>query len=117
MLREKVGISRVFIRAGYTDLRMGIDGLACLIQNYFDLNPFDEGTLFLCCGRSSNRIKGLLWEGDGFLLLYKRLENGRFHWPRNSDELRLIDDEQYKWLMKGLSVDPGIYRTNLSKIL
>ena len=56
MLREKVGISRVFIRAGYTDLRMGIDGLACLIQNYFDLNPFDEGTLFLFCGRSSNRI-------------------------------------------------------------
>ena len=42
MLREKVGISRVFIRVGYTDLRMGIDGLACLIQNYFDLNPFDE---------------------------------------------------------------------------
>ena len=40
MLREKVGISRVFIRAGYTDLRLGIDGLACLIQNYFDLNPF-----------------------------------------------------------------------------
>lgn len=63
MLREKVGIPRVFIRAGYTDLRMGIDGLACLIQNYFDLNPFDGGTLFLFCGRSSNRIKGLLWEG------------------------------------------------------
>ena len=42
---------------------MGIDGLACLIQNYFDLNPFDEGTLFIFCGRSSNRIKGLLWEG------------------------------------------------------
>lgn len=87
MLKEKIGISRVFIRTGYTDLRLGIDGLACLIQNYFHLNPFDEGTLFLFCGRSCDRIKCLLWEGDGFLLLYKRLGNGRFHWSRNNDEL------------------------------
>lgn len=117
MLKEKIGIPRVFIRTGYTDLRLGIDGLACLIQNYFHLNPFDEGTLFLFCGRSCDRIKCLLWEGDGFLLLYKRLGNGRFHWPRNNDELRLIDDEQYTWLMKGLSVDPGIYRADSQKIL
>lgn len=117
MLKEKTGISRVFIRAGYTDLRMGIDGLAGLIQSTFHLSPFDEGTLFLFCGRSSSRIKGLVWEGDGFLLLYKRFENGRIQWPRNNDELRTINDEQYKWLMQGLSVDPGVRKIFPKKIL
>ena len=50
-------------------------------------------------------------------MLYKRLENGKFHWPRNSDEMRLLDDEQYEWLMKGLAVDPGILRSNPKKVL
>ena len=116
MLKEKIGINRVFIACGYTDLRFGIDGLANEVQNVFQLDPFDEGTLFLFCGRSSKKIKGLLWEGDGFLLLYKRLENGKFSWPRNTEEMRLLDEEQYQWLMKGLSVDPGIYRAD-SKII
>lgn len=116
MLKEKVGISKVFIACGYTDLRFGVDGLANEIQNVFQLDPFDEGTLFLFCGRSASKIKGLLWEGDGFLLLYKRLDNGKFHWPRNSDEMRLLDNEQYEWLMKGLAIDPGILRSNPKKV-
>ena len=45
-----------------------------------------------------------------------RLENGKFNWPRNTDEMKLLDDEQYSWLMKGLQVDPGIYRAD-SKII
>jgi succinate dehydrogenase flavin-adding protein (antitoxin of CptAB toxin-antitoxin module) len=44
------------------------------------------------------------------------LENGKFNWPRNTDEMKLLDDEQYSWLMKGLQVDPGIYRVD-SKII
>ena len=116
MLKDKLGVKRVFIACGYTDLRFGVDGLANEVQNVFQLNPFDEGTLFLFCGRSNRKIKGLLWEGDGFLLLYKRLENGKFNWPRNTEEIRLLDDEQYNWLMKGLQVDPGIYRAD-SKII
>jgi transposase len=68
----------VYIVTGYTDLRNGIDGLAGIIQHQYYLDPFDANTLFLFCGRRADRIKGLLWEGDGFLLLYKRLEDGRF---------------------------------------
>ena len=98
-------------------MRFGVDGLANEIQNVFQLNPFDEGTLFLFCGRSSSRIKGLLWEGDGFLLLYKRLENGRFKWPRSTEEMRLLDSEQYEWLMRGFSIEPGIHRAKVKKIL
>lgn len=73
MFKEGLGIKKAYIACGYTDLRYGVDGLAALIQYQFSLDPFDEGTMFLFCGRRADRIKGLLWEGDGFILLYKRL--------------------------------------------
>ena len=94
----------IYIACGYTDLRRGIDGLAGLVQQQFQLNPFQRA-LFLFCGRRRDRIKGLYWEGDGFLLLYKRLEEGGFQWPRNGTEARELTAQQYRWLMEGLSVE------------
>ena len=96
---------RIYIALGYTDLRKGIDGLATLIKSQYNLDPFDKDTIFLFCGKRSNRIKALVWEGDGFLLLYKRLDNGRFQWPRNKTEAEQITAEQYTWLMQGLSIE------------
>ena len=49
--------------------------------------------------------KGLLWEDDGFLLLYKRLDNGSFQWPRNETEARLLSPQQTRWLLEGLKID------------
>lgn len=72
MLKEGNGFKKVYIAAGFTDLRRGIDGLARIIRFQFKLDPYDKNTLFLFCGKRTDRIKGLLWEGDGFLLLYKR---------------------------------------------
>ena len=63
-----------------------------------------KNTLFLFCGKRSDRIKGLLWEGDGFLLLYKRLDNGAFNWPRTESAALEITPEQYRMLMKGFAV-------------
>lgn len=80
----------VYIVCGYTDLHFGIDSLAAIIERRFHMHLFVPNTLFLFCGRSSTRIKGLLWEGDGFLLLYKRVESGHFTWPRSSTELMII---------------------------
>ena len=94
----------VYMACGYTDLRLGIDGLASIVQSRFHLNPLQKRTLFLFCGRRADRIKGLLWEGGGFLLLYKRLEDGKFQWPRNTDEVMQMNSQQFRWLMEGLSV-------------
>ena len=74
----------VYIACGYTDLRRGIDGLANLVKSQFQMDPFQRA-LFLFCGRRRDRIKALYWEGDGFLLLYKRLESGSFQWPRSTE--------------------------------
>ena len=86
MLEDAAGIRRVVLACGTVDLRKGIDGLATIIGDKYGQNPFEKGTLFLFCGKRSDRCKGLLWMGTGFLLLYKRFEAGRFSWPRNIQE-------------------------------
>lgn len=109
MLAEAAGVKKIYIACGYTDLRKGIDGLAQIVGITFDLNPFQKDVLFLFCGRRGNKIKGLLWEGNGFLLLYKRLEAGSFSWPRTPEQAAEITREQYAMLMMGLNpVTPRI---------
>ena len=85
-------VAVVYIVCGTNDLRYGIDSLAAIIERQFHKELFVPITLFLICGRSASKIKGLLREG-GFLLLYKRVECGRFSWPRNSTELRQLSPE------------------------
>lgn len=104
MLNDFTGAEKVYIACGYTDLRCGIDGLAGIVQQQFQLDPFTN-TLFLFCGRRRDRIKALYWEGNGFVLLYKRLESGSFRWPRNEAESRELTPQQYRWLMEGLQID------------
>ena len=104
MLNDLTTGMQVYIVTGYSDLRKGIDGLATIIQGQLNLDPFSK-SLFLFCVRRCDRIKGLLWEGDGYLLLYKRLDNGRFQWPRNETEARLLTAQQTRWLLEGLSIE------------
>ena len=89
------------------DLRICAEGsMACarIIRFQFQLDPYDKNTLFLFCGKRTDRIKGLIWEGDGFLLLYKRIENGNFRWPRTQEDALEISADQYQMLMQGLEI-------------
>ena len=109
MLSEAYNVRKIVIVTGYTDLRKGIEGLSELVLSNYHLNPAEKDVLFLFCGRRSDRIKGLLWEGDGFLLLYKRLEAGSFSWPRSRQEAAELTREQYHLLMMGFDpVTPKI---------
>ena len=109
MLNDASGFQHIYLACGYTDLRRGIDGLVSLVKYSFDLDPCEKGSIFLFCGRRTDRIKALVWEGDGFLLLYKRLEDGKFQWPRNVDDLRDLSREEFRRLMQGFAIDPVIH--------
>lgn len=103
MLKE-LSAENIYIVCGHTDMRKSIDGLAAIVQQQYKLDLFSSSA-FLFCGRRRDRLKVLLWETDGFILLYKRLEDGKFNWPRSEQEVRNLTREQYIWLMQGLSVD------------
>ena len=103
MFYEAHGISRFIVVCGYTDLRKGISGLAQIIEGNYHLDPFETNTLFLFCGKRGDRIKALLWEGNGFLLLYKRWERGTLSWPRTPNEVAEISKHEYRLLLQGLN--------------
>lgn len=106
MFNDAAGFKKIYRATGYTDLRRGIDGLASIVKFNFNFDPFQKNILFLFCGKRTDRVKGLVWEGDGFQLLYKRLELGGFNWPRTKEEALEITELQYQQLMRGLEVLP-----------
>ena len=104
MLDDAKGFDHIYLAAGYTDLRFGIDSLVSMIENEFHLDPYSS-SLFLFCGRRADRIKAVIWEGNGFVLLYKRLETGKYQWPRNESEAMSLTEQQFRWLTEGLSIE------------
>ena len=108
MLKEAAGIRRVVLKTGRTDLRRGIDGLKAVIS-LNGMDPLEKGTLFLFCGRRNDRIRGLTFEGNGYLLITKRLSGqNRFQWPRNEEDMKNITMEQYRNLMEGFTIEGSI---------
>ena len=103
MLVKNITAERVFLACGHTDMRKSIDGLAAIVQKNFKLDPFSKD-VFMFCGRRKDRIKALFWDGDGFSLLYKRLDNGKFCWPKSPKEVISISEQQLRWLMEGLEI-------------
>ena len=76
MLIRGLTADYIYLAWGHTDMRKSINGLAALVFSRFHLDPH-QPSLFLFCSRRKDRIKGLLWDETGFLLLYKRLEDGK----------------------------------------
>ena len=97
-------VKNYYIRCGYTDMRKQIDGLVALVQLEYQ-QEMNEESLYLFCGRRSDRIKALYWDGTGYVLLYKRLGEKRFQWPRSREELKLLTQQEFRWLMEGLSIE------------
>ena len=96
MLGDISVVSELYIVCGYTDMRKSIDGLCTLIKDQLHMEPENSSALYLFCGRRCDRIKALLHEPDGFVLLYKKLDNhvGRYQWPRNKNEVKPISWRQ-----------------------
>ena len=80
-------------------MRKGIDGLATLIQDSFELDPYGD-SIFLFSGWSKDRYKCLYFDGDGFAMLYKRLDSGKLQWPKDENEVRSLTQQELRWLLR-----------------
>lgn len=98
-------IPKIYIITSFTDLRKGIDGYAHIVQDNFQLSPFQDA-LFIFCNRHRNKIKCLYWDKSGFWLWYKRLEEGHFKWIKTEPmQVIEIDQKQLRWLLDGLKIE------------
>lgn len=93
--------TRIWLVAGATDMRKGFDGLSALVQTSLRDDPF-SGQLFVFRGRRGDRVKVLWWDGQGLCLYYKRLEHGRFVWPRAEDGVVHLTAAQLSMLLEGI---------------
>jgi len=99
-----VGAERVYLAVGSTDLRMSINGLAAIVQEYFELDPF-SADLYVFCNKSRDRLKILRWQHNGFWLYLRRLDKGRFNWPQYADGDTIeVSGRELGWLLDGLSI-------------
>lgn len=99
------GQGKIYLACGVTDLRKSIDGLATLVQAGFDLDPFSDAW-FVFCNRDRDKLKLLRWDHNGFWLYYRRLERGRFQWPKTASQAtQIIDRRQLSWLLDGLNLE------------
>ncbi|WP_003545824.1 IS66 family insertion sequence element accessory protein TnpB [Desulfotomaculum nigrificans] len=101
---NEIGVERVYLACGSTDLRKSIDGLAVLVKEYFYLDPFSP-CLFVFCNRKRDKLKILQWDHNGFWLYYRRLEDGKFEWPMEPSSSTVnISRRELRWLLDGLSL-------------
>jgi transposase len=93
--------TRVWIAAGITDLRRGFTGLSAIVQTALEQDPFG-GHVFVFRGRRGDLIKVLWWDGEGLCLFAKRLERGRFVWPRAESGGISLTRAQLSMLLEGI---------------
>ncbi|WP_141096027.1 IS66 family insertion sequence element accessory protein TnpB [Ureibacillus massiliensis] len=103
MIHDFTKVKNIYIICGRTDMRKGIDGLATLVQDTFQLDPYSDA-VFLFSGWSRDRYKCLYFDRDGFALLYKLIDNGKLQWPKNEVKVQNLTQQELCWLLEGLSI-------------
>ena len=93
--------TNIWIAAGVTDMRRGFTGLSATAQTVLEQNPY-SGHVFVFRGRRGDLIKVLWWDGDGLCLFAKRLERGRFVWPKADQGVVSLSRAQLSMLLEGI---------------
>ena len=83
------------------DFRRGLDGLAAAVQEMLRLDPF-SGAAFVFRSKRADRIKILVWDRTGLVLVHKRLEGCKFVWPQLRDGVMRISPAMFAALFEGL---------------
>ena len=93
--------TRIWIAAGVTDMRRGFQGLSAQVQTVLEQQPY-SGHVFIFRGRRGDIIKCLWFDGDGLCLFAKRLEKGRFVWPKTETGTVSLSRAQLSMLLEGI---------------
>ena len=102
-LRPALDTPEIYLYQEPVDFRKQVNGLAAIIECELQHNLFD-GTLYLFCNRQRNKVKGLMWEDNGFVLYYKALAEEKFHWPKTTEEVITLSGEQINLLLDGYNL-------------
>ncbi|HEY9348813.1 MAG TPA: IS66 family insertion sequence element accessory protein TnpB [Inquilinus sp.] len=92
---------KIYVAMRPVDFRRGHDGLAAVVQQTFGLDPF-SGAAFVFRAKRSDRLKILVWDQTGLVLVHKRLEGGQFVWPRVRDGVMRLSPAMFAALFEGL---------------
>lgn len=100
-MQLSLSAAKIWFYNGAVDFRKSINGLVFLIDTNMKTPP-GEG-IFVFCNRNKDKVKILTWHGNGFVLLYKRLERGKFTVVTDEKACSVsLDEEQLQWLLAGL---------------
>ncbi len=95
------GQLRVYVATRPIDFRKGMDGLALAVQELLGLDPF-SGAAFVFRSKRADRIKVLIWDRTGLVLVHKRLDGTKFVWPQVQDGVLKLSPAQFAALVEGL---------------
>lgn len=116
---------RIYLATQPVDFRKGMDGLANYVMTNFELDPF-SGAFFAFRSKGRDKIKILLWDGTGLVMIYKRIEGAGFVWPKLSEGTMTLTKAQFEALFEGIdwrrvvSADyhhPSIFNKSTSEIV
>ena len=99
-LRPSATLERVYLYREPVDFRRSYRGLAAIVEQELGHNPF-SGALYIFINRRGNKLKGVFWESNGFVLYYKALAEDCFHWPDHNQAVLTISGQQLNWLLDG----------------
>jgi len=95
------GAVRVMVATKPVDFRKGAEGLAALVRERMNAEPF-SGAVYVFRAKRADRVKLIYWDGTGVCLFAKRLENGAFRWPKIEDGVIRLTAGQFSGLIEGL---------------
>ena len=101
--RPSPSMPHIYLYRDPVDFRKSYRGLAAIVEQELEHNPFDGG-LYAFTNRRRDKIKLLFWEDNGFVLYYKSLAEEKFRWPRAQDQVMALSGEQINWLLSGYDI-------------
>jgi len=110
---------KIHLACGATSMRYGIDALAAVVAGNFNLNATSD-SIFIFCNAQRDRIKILQWDGNGFWLHYKRLEHGKFPWPKGvtdgEEKTMTLKHRELEYLLGGTQLKLKLDRIDFSDV-